>query len=97
MKNKDKVFLSETSINFIKNYLIEEMNITKPIDEEKLAEIEDVCNDYGDLLASKEINPEIVINEEKCLLADKVGSEIYSAIENSIIDYNDLNKKLGLI
>ena len=97
MKNKDKVFLSETSINFIKNYLIEEMNITKPIDEEKLAEIEDVCNDYGDLLASKEINPEIVINEEKCLLADKVGSEIYSAIENSIIDYKEKKKKLGLI
>lgn len=99
--NKEKngkqiVCLSDKCVEFIKKYLITEMSITKPIDENTLSDIESVCFDYDDMLASKELDPNLNIDEEKCKIACDLVGEIYSALEYNMVDYDDLNKRLGL-
>lgn len=96
LKEKEIICLSDKCINYINKYLLQEMNITSPINEEMLSNIEDECNEYNDLLAGKELGSTIQIDKQRCLLAGEVAEEIYSAIEFNKIDYNDLNKRLNL-
>ncbi len=96
LKEKEIICLSDKCINYINKYLLQEMNITSPINEEMLSNIEDECNEYNDLLAGKELDSTIQIDKQRCLLAGEVAEEIYSAIEFNKIDYNDLNKRLNL-
>lgn len=89
--------LSDCTINFIKKYALGDLSISKPIDENMLVDILWYCADCYDEFADKECNPDFVIKDkQKCLLARDAETDIYNTMEYSIVDYEDLNKKLGL-
>lgn len=95
---KEKIKISDRSITFIKKYMIEEFNISSPINEEMLINIGDKCFEYDEQLATKELHPDYVIEDiNKCKEAGFVEAEIFNDVENYVVDYDDLNQKLGLI
>lgn len=96
-KPKEIKRLQDSTIKFIKDYMIEELQIKTLINEDILQDIENKCFEYSDEFAEKELNPNYVItNEEKCHEADRAEADIFNVLENYICDYNDLNNRLGL-
>ena len=98
-----KFCLSEDAIKFIQKYVVNELSINKPIDEEKLDEIISLATDWElDMIdpnskygSDKQFDyPEKERNE----LADKFVGEITGKWDDDklIPDFNDLNKRLGL-
>lgn len=96
-KEKKMVKLSDKTINFIKKYMINELSISSPINEDVLNDIYYRCTDYDDKLAMREEGMALEpIEEEKCLMASDVEEELFIAIEKNVVDFDDLNKRLGL-
>ena len=96
-KNKQAFKLQEETIAFIKQYMLEELNITTPIDMETLQKIETKCFELDEEFASKEINSGyVMLDETKCRGAGNAEKDIFNAIESGQIDFDDLNKRLGL-
>lgn len=96
-KPKEIKRLQDSTIKFIKDYMIEELQIKTLINEDILQDIENKCCENSDELAEKELNSNYVItNEEKCREADRAEADIFNVLENYICDYNDLNNRLGL-
>lgn len=97
-KNKNQLLkVSDSTIEFIKKYLIKEMEITKPIDDDMLSEIVSYCDDYDQMLAQKKIEPSLVIkDEQKCFEAGNLVSDISGIWANNDVDLDDLNQRLDL-
>ena len=107
-KSKQKIIkkfiLSENAINFLKKYACPYLNITSPIDEDVLDEITGLALDWElDMIDPLSKNggdktyeyPEKERNE----LADKFIGEITGQWDDDklVPDFDDLNKRLGLI
>ena len=103
-KEIKKFVLSDNAITFIKKFAQPELNITSPIDEDILDEITDLAVQWEmDMIdpLDKEGGdktydyPERVRNE----MADKFVSEVTGQWDDDVLvpDFEDLNKKLGLI
>lgn len=103
MKKKEKeIFkLSESAILFIKKYAMEELNITSPIDEDKLSEIYSLADEWEQFIIDENGRdkdydyPE----KEKAEMADKFVSELCGQWCSRLFepDYVDLNQRLGLL
>ena len=103
-KEIKKFVLSDNAITFIKKVVQSELNITFPIDEDVLDEITDLAVQWEmDMIdpLDKEGGdktydyPERERNE----MADKFVSEVTGQWDDDVLvpDFEDLNKKLGLI
>lgn len=102
--NKIKKFcLSDDAITFIQKYVINELSINNPINEEMLDEIISLATDWElDMIdqnskygSDKQYDyPEKERNE----LADKFVGEVTGKWDDNklIPDFDDLNKRLGL-
>ena len=102
-KNKIEITyvkLNNDSVEFIKNVVIPELNITAPIGNKEIFDIEDWIyeleairyDDDGNKLILDE-NTELKIKQAQSLLADLMS--IWDS-ENLVEDFDDLNEKLGL-
>lgn len=90
---------SDFMVEFIKKYIINNLNITKPIDVSILCDIEDQLyafedDNYTDDGTKKPVE---YSNFERNNQASLVLAELLKIWENSDIDYEDLNKRLGFI
>ena len=105
--NKQKIVkftLSENSIFFIKKYILIELKITTPINENDLDTIVALATQWElDMIdplskhgSDKTYN---YPNKERNELADKFVAEITGQWDDdkAIPDFDDLNKRLGLI
>lgn len=102
-KSKEvKIFkLSDESIKFIKIYLLKELNVTTKVDMDTLDEFISVAFDWESLMVDENGKdktydyPERERNE----MADRFVSEVSGKLSTDlwIPDFDDLNKKLGLI
>jgi len=100
-KKEVKVFeLSEEAINFIKTYLLKECNITTKIDRDTLDQFVVVAFNWETDMVDENGNditydyPEKERNE----MADRFVSEVSGKLASDYwtVDFDELNKKLGL-
>lgn len=104
-KSEPKKFkLSEKAITFIKKYIMTELNIVSPIDRNTLDVITDLATqwetDMIDPLSKDGCDKKYDYPErERNEMADKFVSEITGQWNDDGIvpDFEDLNKRLGLI
>lgn len=103
-KEIKKFILSENAVTFIRTYVQRQIDITSPIDEDKLDEITDLAvlweMDMIDPLDKEGGDktydyPERKRNE----MADKFVSEVTGQWDDEklVPDFEDLNRRLGLI
>lgn len=103
MKKKNKevtVFrLSNESVEFIKKYLLKDTDISK-INADILAEFVAIAFDYESLMVDKNGSEKTYDypDKERNEMADRFISEISVKLESDlwVIDFDDLNKRLGL-
>ena len=92
-----KVKFSQSAVDFIAKYMIEEFGITDEINEDMLYDIYDAANDYDSFFATREINPQFVFDEEKSKAAGEFTAEYDSVVlRNKTSDLDDLNRRLDL-
>ena len=99
-----KFVLSETAIFFIKRYAYPQLNTNSPIDEEILDQITELATqwelDMIDQLSDDGCDKTYEYPErERNELADKFVGEITGQWDDEklIPDFDDINKRLGLI
>ena len=102
-KNKPvRVFkLSDEAIEFIKTYLLKELNVTTKIDMDILDEFESIAFDWESLMVDEngyDITYEYP-NKERNEMADRFVSEVSGKLSTDlwIPDFDDLNRRLGLL
>lgn len=103
-KQIQKFILSDNAIVFIKNHIMKEIHIDKPIDENELDKIINIASqwevDMIDPLSNEGFDKEYDYPEkERNELADAFISEVTGQWNDlvSVPDFDDLNKRLGLI
>lgn len=102
-KNKDvSVFkLSDEAIKFIKIYLLKELNVTTKVDMDMLDEFVSIAFDWESLMVDKNGHDKTYEypNKERNELADRFVSEVSGKLSSDlwIPDFDDLNKRLGLV
>ena len=94
------VKLSDKSVDFIKNVVIKELNITTPIGVREICDIEDWIYELENLRYDEEGN-KVVLDEKvefKIKQAQSLLSDLMSIWDskNLVVDFDDLNEKLGL-
>ncbi len=100
-KKEVKVFeLSEEAINFIKTYLLKECNITTKIDRDTLDQFVVVASNWESGMVDENGN-DITYDypdKEKNEMADRFVSEVSGKLASDYwtVDFDELNKKLGL-
>jgi hypothetical protein len=93
----EKIKFSDRAINFIKLYVINEMNIQLPITLETLDDIIDLAQDWEEDFATKEVNPKYIFDEKRATEAVAFVSETSGVLLfNKEFDINDLNEKLKI-
>jgi hypothetical protein len=91
----EKIKFSDRAINFIKLYVMNEMNIQLPITLETLDDIIDLAQDWEEDFATKEVNPKFIFNEKRATEAVAFVSETSEVLLfNKEFDISDLNEKL---
>jgi hypothetical protein len=91
----EKVKFSDRAIDFIKQYILNEMNIQLPITLEKLDDIIDLAQDWEEDFATKEVNPNFKFDEKKATEAMAFVSETSGVLLfNKEFDLNNLNLRL---
>ena len=91
--------LSESAVLFFKNYILNDMEITTRIDNMMLCEIEDKLREYED----DNINEDGTEKTddypffERNKIAGEILAELYGIWTDGDVDYDNLNKRLGLI
>ena len=100
----EKFCLSENAIGFIKKFALNELNITSPIDEETLDRIIELAGEWEldmiDPLSKDGCDKTYDYPErERNEMADKFIGEVTGQWDDEklVPDFEDLNKKLGLI
>ncbi len=102
-KNKKvNVFkLSDEAIEFIKTYLLKELNITTKIDMDILDEFVSIAFDWESLMVDENGHDKTYDypNKKRNEMADRFVSEVSGKLSTDlwIPDFDDLNKRLGLI
>ena len=92
-----KVKFSQSAVDFIAKYMIEEFGITGEINEDVLYDIYVAADDYDSFFATREINPQFVFDEEKSKAAGEFTAEYDSVVlRDKTFDLDDLNRRLGL-
>ncbi len=95
-----KVKFSQSAVDFIAKYMIEEFGITGEINEDMLYDIYDIyvaADDYDSFFATREIDPQFVFDEEKSKAAGEFTAEYDSVVlRDKTFDLDDLNRRLGL-
>ena len=92
-----KVKFSQSAVDFIAKYMMEEFGITGEINEDMLYDIYVAADDYDSFFATREIDPQFVFDEEKSKAAGEFTAEYDSVIlKDKTFDLNDLNRRLGL-
>lgn len=91
--------LSESALQFFKNYILIDMGITEPIDHMMLCKIEDKLYEYEDDNISEDgtEKPDDHPFFERNKKASEVLAELYGIWNDGDVDYDNLNKRLGLI
>lgn len=101
-KNKElKVFkLSDEAIEFIKIYLLKELNINTKVDMDILDEFVSIAFDWESLMVDENGDDKTYDypNKERNEMADRFVSEVSGKLSTEmwIPDFDDLNKRLGL-
>jgi hypothetical protein len=67
----EKIQFSDRAINFIKLYVMNEMNIQLPITLETLDDIIDLAQDWEEGFATKEVNPKFIFDEKRATEEEK--------------------------
>ena len=92
-----KVKFSQSAVDFIAKYMIEEFGITGEINEDILYDIYVAADDYDSFFATREIDPQFVFDEEKSKAAGEFTAEYDSVVlRDKMFDLDDLNRRLGL-
>lgn len=91
--------LSESALQFFKEYILSDMSITKPIDNLMLCKIEDRLYEYeNDNINEDGTNkPNDHPFFERNQKSSEVLAELYGIWNDGDVDYDNLNKRLGLI
>lgn len=91
--------LSESAVLFFKNHIMNDMEITTPIDNMTLCEIEDKLYEYEDDNINEDGTEKT--NDypffERNKKASEILAELYGIWTDGDVDYDNLNKRLGLI
>lgn len=100
--NKLKVFkLSDDAVNFIKTYLLNECDITTQINMDILDDFISIAFDWETAMVDENgyDRTEDYPYKERNKMADKFVSEVSGKLSSGlwIPDFDDLNRKLGLI
>lgn len=101
-KKQPKIFkLSNDSIQFIRKYLIDELEIRTKIDEDILVECISVAFDWESLMVDENGQDRTYDypDKQRNEMADKFVSDVSGRFssEKWILDFEDLNKRLGLL
>ena len=102
-KNKSvNVFkLSDEAIEFIKRYLLKELNVTGKVDMDILDDFVSIAFDWETEMVDENGKDKDYDypNKERNEMADRFVSEISGKLSTDlwIPDFDDLNKRLGLI
>ena len=93
--------LSDEAIEFIKIYLLKELNVTTKVDMDTLDDFVSVAFDWESEMVDENGNDKTYDypNKERNEMADRFVSEISGKLSTDswIPDFDDLNKRLGLI
>ncbi|MGN1227922.1 MAG: hypothetical protein ACI4TX_04690 [Christensenellales bacterium] len=96
-KTKKNYILSNESLEYIKKYMIDELNIKSEIDSNILAEMVQIADSYECLLADyeedKSLNFDMQKSLDSCKFVDEVSGHWAKNLEP---DFDDLNKRLNL-
>ena len=98
-KNETKSYiLSESSLQFFKDYILHDMAITEPIDNMMLCKIEDKLYEYEDDNINEEGSEKTVDYPffERNRKASEVLSELFGMWNDGDVNYAALNYRLGL-
>ena len=104
-KKRNKVMrvfkLSDEAIEFIKIYLLKECNVTTKIDMDILDEFVSIAFDWESLMVDENGYDKTYEypNKERNEMADRFVSEVSGKLSTDswIPDFDDLNKRLGLL
>lgn len=99
-ENGEKSYiLSESSLQFFKNYILNDMAIKTPIDNMILCQIEDKLYEYEDDNINEDGTEKNGDNPffERNKKASEVLAELYGMWNDGDVNYVDLNIRLGLI
>ena len=101
-KNKDlSVFkLSDEAIEFIRLYLLKELNISTKIDMDILDDFVFIAFDWeSEMVDENGKDKDDYPNKERNEMADRFVSEVSGKLSTGlwIPDFDDLNKRLGLL
>lgn len=89
------VKLSDDAVEYIKNYAVKKLAITKPIDSNSFYQILDLAvSDELNLTDAEGYSRTDLTNEEKTQFIK--GMNFVSECSEIDVDYNDLNNRLGL-
>lgn len=95
------VKLSDKSVDFIKNVIMPEMQIDRPIDHMKICDIESWIYNLQDSQIDENGNDIVLddVTKAKLLSAQDLLEELMGIWggDNTSEDFDDLNKRLGLI
>lgn len=93
--------LSDEAVEFIKIYLLKELNITTKIDMDILDDFVSMAFDWESEMVDENGNDKTYDypNKERDEMADRFVSEVSGKLYTDlwIPDFDDLNKRLGLI
>ena len=98
-KNETKSYvLSESSLQFFKDYILHNMAITEPIDNMMLCKIEDKLYEYEDDNINEDGSEKTVDYPffERNRKASEVLAELFGMWNDGDVNYADLNYRLGL-
>lgn len=96
-----KIFqLSDEAIEFIRKYLLQECNVSTKINGDLLDDFLNVAFDWESLMVDENGNDKIndYPNKERNEMADRFVSEVSGKWSSGLwtVDFDDLNKRLGL-
>ena len=85
-------------MQFFKDYILHDMEITKPIDNMMLCEIEDKLYEYEDDNINEDGTEKTIDHPlfERNKRASEVLAELFGMWNDGDVDYTDLNFRLGL-
>jgi hypothetical protein len=93
--NIELVKFSDRAIDFIKRYILSEINMQLPITLEALDTIIDLAQDWEEDFATKEVNPNFIFDEKRATEAMAFVSETSSVLLfNKAFDLDNLNLRL---
>lgn len=97
--NKKSAVLSEDAVQFFKKHIVNDMCIINSIDNIMLCKIEDKLYEYEDDNINEDGTEKSTdyLFFERNKKASEILAELYSIWNDGDVDFDDLNRRLGLI